>query len=118
MLVRPRLFPLIDRRRPEGIFINPFERGEISPDLFRAACRMRKRRDRAYRGGRCAHWIKIKNRQHPAMDRVVDAFGESSANGAQSKTFPTLTAFRPQCLGSIDFPNWAGAVYALELQTF
>ena len=27
-------------RRPEGIFINPFERGEIGPDLFRAACRM------------------------------------------------------------------------------
>jgi len=103
VLVRPRLFPLIDRRRPEGIFINPFERGEISPDLFRAACRMRKRRDRAYRGGRCAHWIKIKNRQHPAKDRVVDAFGESSANG------PTLTAFRPQCLGSIPVPNWAGA---------
>jgi hypothetical protein len=27
-------------RRPEGIFVNPVERGEISPDLFRAACRM------------------------------------------------------------------------------
>ena len=27
-------------RRPEGIFINPFERGEIGPDLFAAACRM------------------------------------------------------------------------------
>src|ERR1700758_1992046 len=27
-------------RRPEGIFVNPFERGEIGPDLFRAACRM------------------------------------------------------------------------------
>jgi bifunctional non-homologous end joining protein LigD len=27
-------------RRPEGIFINPFERGEIGPDLFRAAIRM------------------------------------------------------------------------------
>ena len=23
-------------RRPEGIFVNPFERGEIGPDLFRA----------------------------------------------------------------------------------
>ena len=39
-------------RRPEGIFINPFERGEIGPDLFAAACRMgleglvSKRRDR------------------------------------------------------------------------
>jgi bifunctional non-homologous end joining protein LigD len=27
-------------RRPEGIFINPFERDEIGPDLFRAAFRM------------------------------------------------------------------------------
>jgi hypothetical protein len=27
-------------RRPEGIFVNPFERGEIGPDLFVAACRM------------------------------------------------------------------------------
>jgi ATP-dependent DNA ligase len=26
-------------RRPEGVFVNTFERGEISPDLFRAACR-------------------------------------------------------------------------------
>jgi bifunctional non-homologous end joining protein LigD len=39
-------------RRPEGIFINPFERGEIGPDLFWAACQMgleglvSKRRDR------------------------------------------------------------------------
>ena len=38
--------------RPEGIFVNPFERDEIGPDLFRAACRMgleglvSKRRDR------------------------------------------------------------------------
>jgi bifunctional non-homologous end joining protein LigD len=62
-------------RRPEGIFVNPFERGEIGPDLYRAACRMglegivSKRRDRSYQGGRSKHWVKIKNRQHQAMDR-------------------------------------------------
>jgi ATP-dependent DNA ligase len=28
------------RHRPDGIFIAPFEVGEIGPDLFRAACRM------------------------------------------------------------------------------
>ena len=67
-------------RRPEGIFINPFERGEIGPDLFRAACRMgleglvSKRRDRPYQAGWSKHWIKVKNRQYPAMDRVMDAF--------------------------------------------
>jgi ATP-dependent DNA ligase len=65
-------------RRPEGIFINPFESGEIGPDLFAAACRMgleglvSKRRDRPYQGGRSKHWIKVKNRQHPAMKRVMN----------------------------------------------
>ena len=45
-------------RRPDGIFVNPFERGEIGPDLFRAACRMAleglvsKRRDGPIRAGR------------------------------------------------------------------
>ena len=57
-------------RRSEGIFIAPFEQGEIGPDLFRAACRMgleglvSKRRDRPYRGGRSKDWIKVKNRKH------------------------------------------------------
>jgi bifunctional non-homologous end joining protein LigD len=57
----------LSARRPEGIFVAPFEQGEIGPDLFRAACKMgleglvSKRRDRAYRGGRCTHWIKVKN---------------------------------------------------------
>ena len=27
-------------RRPEGVFVNPFERGELGPDLFRAACNL------------------------------------------------------------------------------
>ena len=67
-------------RRPDGIFVAPFEQGEIGPDLFRAACRMgleglvSKRRDRPYQGGRSKHWIKVKNRKHPAMSRVMEAF--------------------------------------------
>jgi ATP-dependent DNA ligase len=67
-------------RRPEGIFINPFESGEIGPDLFRAACRMgleglvSKRRDRPYQAGRSKYWVKVKNREHPAMDRVANSF--------------------------------------------
>ncbi|WP_018317318.1 DNA ligase [Bradyrhizobium sp. WSM2793] len=62
-------------RRPEGVFINPFERGELGPDLFRAACKLgleglvSKRRDRPYQAGRSKHWVKVKNRKHPAMDR-------------------------------------------------
>ena len=67
----------LSARRPEGIFINPFERGEIGPDLFRAACRMgleglvSKHRDRSYQGGRSRHWVKVKNRTHPSMKREL-----------------------------------------------
>jgi bifunctional non-homologous end joining protein LigD len=67
-------------RRPDGIFVAPFETGEIGPDLFRAACNMGleglvpKRRDRPYRAGRCPYWIKLKNRAHPAMGRVMESF--------------------------------------------
>ncbi|HEX3494611.1 MAG TPA: RNA ligase family protein [Methylocella sp.] len=61
--------------RPDGIFVNPFEAGEIGPDLYRAACNMgleglvSKRSDPPYRGGRSKDWIKVKNRSHPAMVR-------------------------------------------------
>jgi bifunctional non-homologous end joining protein LigD len=65
---------------PDGIFVAPFEQGEIGPDLFRAACSMglegmvSKRRDRPYRAGRSPDWIKVKNRSHPAISRVRDSF--------------------------------------------
>jgi bifunctional non-homologous end joining protein LigD len=67
-------------RRPDGIFVAHFEQGEIGPDLFRAACNMglegmvSKRVDRPYRAGRSKDWVKVKNRNHPAMDRVMDSF--------------------------------------------
>ena len=67
-------------RRPDGIFLSDFEQGEIGPDLFRAACNMgleglvSKRRDRPYRAGRSPYWVKVKNRKHPAMDRVKESF--------------------------------------------
>ena len=62
----------------EGIFLSPFEQGEIGSDPFAAACQMgleglvSKRRDRPYQAGRSKHWIKVKNRQHPAMSRVIE----------------------------------------------
>jgi len=49
--------------------------------LFRKACEfgleglVSKRRDRPYQAGRSKHWVKVKNRAHPAMSRVKDAFG-------------------------------------------
>ena len=68
------------RGRPDGIFVAPFEQGEIGPDLFRAACQMgleglvSKRRDRLYQGGRSKHWVKVKNHSHPAYGRVKESF--------------------------------------------
>ena len=68
------------RGRPDGIFVNPFESGAIGPELFRAACNMgleglvSKRSDRPYRGGRSKDWVKVKNREHHAFNRVRDAF--------------------------------------------
>jgi bifunctional non-homologous end joining protein LigD len=67
-------------RRVDGIHLAPFEQGEIGPDLFRHACLMgleglvSKHRDRPYRAGRSPHWIKVKNRQHPAFGRAQDQF--------------------------------------------
>jgi bifunctional non-homologous end joining protein LigD len=68
------------RGRPDGLFIAPFEVGEIGPKLFAAACSMgleglvSKRADRRYSGGRSKDWVKMKNRSHPAMERVKEAF--------------------------------------------
>ena len=56
------------------------QRREIGPDLFRHACLMgleglvSKHKDRPYRAGRSPHWVKVKNREHPAMSRVMDTF--------------------------------------------
>jgi bifunctional non-homologous end joining protein LigD len=67
-------------RRPEGIFVSEFERGETGPDLFRKACEFgleglgSKRRDSIYRAGRSPDWVKIKNRSHPALERVKESF--------------------------------------------
>jgi bifunctional non-homologous end joining protein LigD len=66
------------RGRPNGMFIAPFEAGEIGPDLFPAACRfglegiVSKRRDRSYRAGRSPDWVKVKNPASPAMTRAKD----------------------------------------------
>lgn len=78
-LRKPNLTRLL-ARRPEGIFIAPFEQGEIGPQLFEAACRMgleglvSKDSRRVYREGRCEHWRKIKNPAHPSIKRVKIAF--------------------------------------------
>ena len=79
LTVLPLTFRLL-RGRPDGIFVNPFDIGAIGPELFRAACSMgleglvSKRSDRPYRGGKSPHWVKVNNRAHPAMVRVMESF--------------------------------------------
>jgi ATP-dependent DNA ligase len=66
------------RGRPDGIFVAPFEQGEIGPDLFRAARKMglegmvSKRADGPYRAGWSKDWVEVKNRKHPPFSRVQD----------------------------------------------
>ena len=68
------------RRRSDGIHAAPFELGEIGPELFRHACLMgleglvSKHVERSYGAGRCTHWLKVKNPNHPAYRRVQDQF--------------------------------------------
>jgi len=63
-----------------GIFVAPFERGAIGPELFRHACKLgleglvSKHAARTYRVGKVNTWIKVKNRAHPAYTRVRDSF--------------------------------------------
>jgi bifunctional non-homologous end joining protein LigD len=51
-------------RRPDGIFVNSFEQGEIGPELLQAACGMdleglvSKRGGSRYRSGRSKDWVK------------------------------------------------------------
>jgi hypothetical protein len=62
-------------RRVDGIFIAPFEQGEIGPDLFRAACTMgleglvAKRQDRPSRRPVAARG-EVKNPASAAMTRA------------------------------------------------
>ena len=67
-----------ERGRPEGIFINPFEQGEIEPDLFSKPASLGWKvfspsTVTGYQAGRSKHWIKVKNRKHQAFARVQEA---------------------------------------------
>jgi bifunctional non-homologous end joining protein LigD len=66
-------------RRVDGNFLSDFEQGEIGPDLFRHACLLgleglvSKPADSRYKSGTSREWIKVKNPEHPAMRRVMEA---------------------------------------------
>jgi ATP-dependent DNA ligase len=69
--------------RTKGMYIATFEQGDKGPALFRAAVNMglegfvSKQIDRPYRAGRCDHWVKVKNQQHPSIGRVKRALSGS-----------------------------------------
>jgi hypothetical protein len=78
------------KRRVDGIFIADYEEGDIGPELFRAACKMGL-------DGRCKHWLKVKNRAHPAYSRVRDAIIASRQQAVvdQWKTSNRLSSAAP-----------------------
>jgi hypothetical protein len=95
------------RGRPQGIFLATFERGDIGPNLFRRACGMglegfvSKRFDRAYRAGRCDHWLKVRNQQHPSIGRVKRSFQSvrrPSGDYGTTMTHPSIQALMQQIL--------------------
>lgn len=74
--IRKSILARLLDRRPDGIHAATFEQSEIGPDG--TACKMgleglvSKHRERSYQGGRCPHWVKVKNPDHPAYHRVID----------------------------------------------
>ena len=70
-------YPHVD---PRAFSSTRFERGEIRPDLFRAAYQfgldglVSKHRDRPDQAGRSKHWVNVKSRKHHAFARVKDSF--------------------------------------------
>ena len=77
-------------RRPEGIFVSEFERGEIGPDLFRKACKfgleglVSKRRDRPYR--------QSKKSKSSRVERVKERLRKG--HGVQELRHPLLLLLR------------------------
>ena len=71
-----RLARLLTRSRADAIQLVLHLKGADGPAMFEHACKLgaegivSKRVDRAYRAGRCGHWLKMKNKQHPAMTRI------------------------------------------------
>ena len=51
-----------------------------------------KRRGRPYLAGRWKHWVKIKNRKHPAMSRLMESFDLLAVDGEDIRLEPLLRA--------------------------
>ena len=94
-------------RRPDGILAADFEQGEIGPDLFRAACDMgleglvSKHRERPYQGGRSKFWVKVKNRKHASVERVMEAFADGTVHGRVWDELPPSLAWKVVTRGAL-----------------
>ncbi|WP_349509878.1 hypothetical protein [Bradyrhizobium sp. Gha] len=110
-------------RRPEGIFVNPFERGEIGPDLFRAACDMgleglvsKRRERRSYVAGPCKYWIEAKRRQHPTMGgsckfQIPESVRQNLVAGEPTNLFEAVRGQAPSCFISALQLNLCGIAH-------
>jgi hypothetical protein len=67
-------------RRPDGIFVAPYEQGEISPDLFRAAC------TRSRRPGVETTRSALSRRSFAGLDQGQEP--EASRDGARDGSHP------------------------------
>jgi ATP-dependent DNA ligase len=80
-----RLKKLLGRRGKGGLQYVDHLKGDAA-EIFDHACRLglegivSKRVDSAYQAGRSKAWLKIKNRSHPALRRVAEAFERRLAN--------------------------------------
>ena len=63
-----------------------------------------KRRGRPYQAGRSKHWVKIKNRKHPAMSRLTESFDLLAVDGEDIRLEP-LVARKDQIGPLTQIPN-------------
>jgi hypothetical protein len=69
--------------------------------MFEHACKLglegivSKHRDRHYKAGRCAHWIKIKNPASPAMMRASDGPWQATQAPRWVMHSPMVTLCQP-----------------------
>jgi bifunctional non-homologous end joining protein LigD len=76
--VRRETLASLLRKAGDGIRLSEHLDGTDGATIFEQACRLgaegivAKRRDRPYRSGRCADWVKIKNPDAPAVTRIME----------------------------------------------
>ncbi len=76
--VRRETLASVLRKASNGIRLSEHIDGGDGEVVFRHACALglegivAKRRDRPYRSGRCADWVKVKNPEAPASTRIME----------------------------------------------